>query len=153
MSRPDAYQWSALELQSAMRSPARLLLPAIFLVAGMWVGTTSPAPAQEATRTELRRTDLSGAPGMEVVLSISELKPGDELPAHFHHGVEAGYVLSGGMVKPADKPAYELATGASLMNIRDVMHGGFKVVGDRTVKLLTVHVVDKGKPLYDVTKK
>jgi len=40
-----------------------------------------------------------------------------------------------------------------LMNIRDVMHGGFKVVGDRTVKLLTVHVVDKGKPLYDVTKK
>ena len=35
--------------------------------------------AQESTRTELRRTDLSGAPGMEVVMSISELKPGDEL--------------------------------------------------------------------------
>lgn len=25
----------------------------------------------------------------------------------------------------------------------------FKVVGDKTVELLTVHIVDKGKPLYD----
>jgi hypothetical protein len=24
-----------------------------------------------------------------------------------------------------------------------------KLVGDKTVKLVTVHVVDKGKPLYD----
>jgi quercetin dioxygenase-like cupin family protein len=136
-----------------MKISNRSLLPALTLVASTLLGVVCPASAQESTRTELRRTDLSGAPGMEVVLSISELKPGDELPAHFHHGVEAGYVLAGGMVKPADKPAYELVTGASLMNIRDVVHGGFKVVGDKTVKLLTVHVVDKGKPLYDASKK
>jgi len=112
-----------------------------------------PASAQEANRTELRRTDLSGAPGMEVVLSITELKPGDELPAHFHHGVEAGYVLAGGMVQPPGKPAYEIATGSSVMNLRDVFHGGFKVVGEKTIKLLTVHVVDKGQPLYDESRK
>jgi hypothetical protein len=39
------------------------------------------------------------------------------------------------------------------MNLRDVAHGGFKVVGDKTIKLLTVHIVDKGKPLYDPVKK
>jgi len=25
----------------------------------------------------------------------------------------------------------------------------YKVVGDKTIKLLTVHIVDKGKPLYE----
>jgi quercetin dioxygenase-like cupin family protein len=106
-----------------------------------------------AARKELRRVDLSGAPGMEVVLSISELKPGDEIAAHFHHGVEAGYVLEGGMVEAPGQPTFELVTGSPIMNLRDVRHAGYKVVGDRTIKLLTVHIVDKGKPLYDwVTK-
>jgi hypothetical protein len=35
------------------------------------------------------------------------------------------------------------------MNARDVPHGAYKVVGDTPLKLLTVHIVDKGKPLYD----
>jgi hypothetical protein len=35
------------------------------------------------------------------------------------------------------------------MNLRDIPHAGFKVVGNTPIKLLTVHVVDKGKPLYD----
>lgn len=128
------------------------LIPALCLATVALCGAAA-ASAQETNRTELRRTDLSGAPGMEVVLSITELKPGDEIPAHFHHGVEAGYVLAGGMVQPPGKPAYEIATGSSVMNLRDVSHGGFKVVGNRTIKLLTVHVVDKGKPLYDESKK
>ncbi len=50
-------------------------------------------------RTELRREDLSGAPGMEVVVSLATLAPGDEMPSHFHHGIETGYVLRGGMVE------------------------------------------------------
>jgi hypothetical protein len=39
------------------------------------------------------------------------------------------------------------------MALRDVEHGGFTVVGDKTIKLVTVHIVDKGKPLYDYVKK
>lgn len=112
-----------------------------------------PASAQDTTeRMELRRTDLAGAPGMEVVLSITELKPGDVVSAHFHHGVETGYVLAGGMVKAAGKPAIAFKTGETLMNLRGDVHGGFTVVGDKTIKLLTFHVVDKGKPLYDSIK-
>ena len=111
---------------------------------------TSSVTAQEAgIRTELRRADLSGAPGMEVVLSITELKPGSGITAHIHHGIEAGYVLEGGMIQSPGQAPTALATGASIMNLRDIAHGGFKVVGDKTIKLVTVHIVDKGKPLYD----
>jgi hypothetical protein len=45
-----------------------------------------------------------------------------------------------------------LATGAPILNLRDVPHGGFKVVGPGTLKLFTTHIVDKGKPLYDWVK-
>jgi quercetin dioxygenase-like cupin family protein len=89
---------------------------------------------------------------MEVVLSLCEFKPGDVLPTHFHHGVEAGYVVEGGMVEVPGKTAVAIPTGAPFMNLRDVPHG-FKVVGDRTIKIVTAHIVDKGKPLYDVGKK
>lgn len=116
--------------------------------------TAAPVlPQDSAGRKELRRVDLSGAPGMEVVLSLSEYKPGDELPAHFHHGVEAGYVVEGGMVEVPGKPAFAIPSGAPIMNLRDVPHAGFKIVGDKTVKLITVHIVDKGKPMYDWVKK
>jgi hypothetical protein len=63
------------------------------------------AQAQDSPqRKELRRVDLSGATGMEVISSISEFKPGDELPRHLHHGVEAGYVVQGAMVQNPGQP-------------------------------------------------
>jgi quercetin dioxygenase-like cupin family protein len=117
------------------------------------VAAASASAQDSGARTELRRVDLSGAPGMEVVLSISELKPGDEIAAHFHHGVETGYVLEGGMVEVPGQPAFAIVTGTPIMNLRDALHAGYKVVGDKTIKLLTVHIVDKDKPLYDWAKK
>lgn len=120
----------------------------------LMAATAAPTWGQDsAGRKELRRVDLSGAPGMEVVLSLSEYKPGDEIPAHIHHGIETGYVVEGGMVEVPGKPAFAIPTGAPIMNLRDAPHAGFKIVGDKTVKLLTVHIVDKGKPLYDWVKK
>jgi quercetin dioxygenase-like cupin family protein len=134
-----------------MRSIQNVLSPAVFVV--IVAASTSVWAQDTAARKELRRVDLSGAHGMEVVLSISEYKPGDELPAHFHHGIEAGYVVEGGMVEVPGKPAFAVRTGAPIMNLRDIPHAGFKIVGDKTIRLLTVHIVDKGKPLYDSVKK
>ena len=57
------------------------------------------------------------------------------------------------MVQMPGKPASALPTGAPIMNLRDVPHGGWTVAGDKTIKLLTVHIVDKGKPMYDWIKK
>jgi quercetin dioxygenase-like cupin family protein len=104
-------------------------------------------------RKELKRADLSGAPGMEVVLSVVEFKPGEKLSLHIHHGIEAGYVLEGGMVEAPGKPPSALPTGAPIMIPRDAQHGEWTVVGDKTIKLFTVHIIDKGKPLFDWVKK
>jgi quercetin dioxygenase-like cupin family protein len=103
-------------------------------------------------RKELKRSDLSGT-NMEVVMSTADYAPGDVIPRHIHHGEEAFYVLQGATVETPDGKKIELATGSGGINKRDVPHAGFKVVGDKTLKLLTVHIVDKGKPLYDAPPK
>ena len=111
------------------------------------------ALAQDSpARKELKRVDLDGVPGMEVVSSITEYKPGEAVAAHLHHGVEAGYVVQGAMIQLPGKEPTMLPTGAAVLNLRGVMHGGFTIVGDTSLKLFTVHIVDNGKPLYDVKK-
>jgi quercetin dioxygenase-like cupin family protein len=105
-----------------------------------------------AQRVEQRRADLTGAPGMEVINSVAEYKKGESIELHFHHGIEAGYVVQGSMVQSPGREPMMLPTGANLLNLRDVKHGGFTVVGDTPLKLFTVHIVDKGKPLYDYSK-
>ena len=89
---------------------------------------------------------------MEVIASVAEYKNGEGIDLHFHHGVEAAYVVQGASVQAPGKDPMMLPTGATLLNLRDVKHGGFKIVGDTPLKLFTVHVVDKGKPLYDYSK-
>jgi quercetin dioxygenase-like cupin family protein len=109
-----------------------------------------PAMAQDGmTRTILNRADLAGAPGMEVISSILEVKPGATVPRHFHNGIETGTVLEGGLIQLPGKEPQMLATGAPFWYLPGVFHGGFKVVGDKALKLHTVHVVDKTKPLFD----
>ncbi len=120
------------------------------------LGVASTLVAQTLTdspqRVEHKRADLSGAPGMEVIASIGEYKPGDGIGLHLHHGIEAAYVIQGALVQAPGRDPSPLPTGASVLNLRDVKHGGFKVVGDTSLKLFTVHIVDKGKPLYDYGK-
>ncbi len=121
---------------------------ACVLFAGLLSASAQDSPA----RSEMRRADLSGAPGMEVISSTLEFKPGDEVQRHTHHGVESGYILQGAKVQYPGKEPVAIETGAPILNLRDVIHGGYKVVGDKSLKLFTVHIVDKGKPLYDYVK-
>ena len=109
---------------------------------------TSALALDSPGRKEQTRADLTGT-NMEVITSLTELKPGDLLPRHIHHGEEAAYVLEGGTIETPDGKKVDFPAGRSVINKRDVPHGGFKVVGDKTIKLVTVHIVDKGKPLYD----
>jgi quercetin dioxygenase-like cupin family protein len=121
---------------------------ALFVV-GVGSALGAEATGDSPQRVEQKRTDLTGAPGMEVIASIAEYKPGETVVSHVHHGVEAAYVIQGASVQLPGKEPTKLATGSTLMNLRDVKHGGFTVVGDTSLKLFTVHIVDKGKPLYD----
>jgi quercetin dioxygenase-like cupin family protein len=124
------------------------------IAAGAAVALVNLAHAQDSPqRKELKRADLGGTTNMEVILSTAEYKPGESIPRHIHHGVEAFYVLQGATVETPDGKKIQLTTGTGNMNLRDVPHAGFKVVGDTPLKLLTVHIVDKGAPLYDAPPK
>jgi mannose-6-phosphate isomerase-like protein (cupin superfamily) len=102
-------------------------------------------------RKELKRSDLTGT-NMEVITSIQEMKPGDVGVLHIHHGEEAFYVIEGATVETPDGKQMEIPTGTAGINRRDVPHGALKVVGDKPFKFVTVHIVDKGAPLYDKPK-
>ncbi|HUN92603.1 MAG TPA: cupin domain-containing protein [Burkholderiaceae bacterium] len=129
---------------------ARTLVGTLIFGSGIATGLVAHALMTDSPqRVEQKRADLSGAPGMEVIESTAEYKPGELVAKHLHHGIEAAFVVQGAMIQLPGKEPTMLATGTPIMNLRDVAHGGFKVVGDTSLKLFTVHVVDKGKPLYD----
>lgn len=134
-----------------MRKPiiVRTLTCLLLFGAGVATGLVAQTLGDSPQRVELKRTDLSGAPNMEVIASTGEYKPGEGIDLHFHHGIEVAYVLQGASIQLPGKAPAALATGTTLLNLRDIKHGGFKVVGETPLKLFTVHVVDKGKPLYD----
>ncbi len=129
----------------ALRSIA-ILLPVCALLAPVRADTERTDLPQ---RQELRRADLAASPDMEVITSVSEIRKGETIARHSHHGVETGYVLQGSMVQLPGQAPTMMQTGSSFINARDVPHAGFTVVGDQPLRLLTVHVVDRGKPLYE----
>jgi quercetin dioxygenase-like cupin family protein len=125
------------------------MIKQLALVALIGLGLTFSAAAQTPTskRTELTKGDLTGT-NMEIVVGIVEVPPGAAGVLHTHPGEEAYYVLEGTTMETPDGKPVTLATGASMINVRDVPHGAFKVTGDKPLKLLTVHIVDKGKPMF-----
>lgn len=108
---------------------------------------TPAAGAQEIRRTELGRAPVSGDDSREIVTQLVEFPPGATSPRHFHNGEESFYVLEGGTVQTPGKEPKERLPGEHGINQRGVPHAGYTVVGDRTIKILSVYVVDKGKPL------
>ncbi len=106
---------------------------------------TTAAIAQ-TNRTELKKADLTGT-DMEVIVAVVEVPPGNSLARHSHNGEEAVYVLEGATLLLPDGTERLFPTGAAVINMRDIPHAGFKVGGDKPLKMLTVHIVDKGKPL------
>ena len=119
---------------------------------GLAAGLTAQTLTDFPQRKEQKRTDLTGAPNMEVIASNVEIKPGESSNLHVHHGVEAFHVLQGAAIQAPGKEPSALPTGLTSLNLRDVRHGAFKVLGETPLKLLTIHIVDKDKPLYDYVK-
>ena len=94
----------------------------------------SAAHAQDyAGRKELKRSDLTGT-NMKVIVSISETKPGETLPRHIHNGEEAFYALDDTTIELPDGKQMPVKAGNAGISVRDVPHGGVKVVGDKALK-------------------
>lgn len=121
--------------------------PVLAILLGTFVIAPSTKAQENLKRNELSRTDLAVGPDMEVITSTLEAMPGAFLPRHTHPGVESVYILQGGWIQPLKGDKVEMVTGGSVAYARDVPHAGFTVVGDRPIKLLNIHVVDKGKPV------
>lgn len=117
-----------------------------FAAALLIVSTASTALADEPKRTVLKRADLTGT-NMEIIVSTLEIPPGNTIAKHTHPGEEAVYVLEGATLQFPDGREVSRPAGEAGVNVRDVPHAGYKVIGDKPLKLLTVHIVDKGKPM------
>ena len=89
---------------------------------------------------------------MDVIVTVVEVPPGESLGRHTHPGEEAVYVLEGATLSLPDGKEIPFPTGAATLNARVYLTAGFKVVGDKTLKMLTVHIVDKGKPVTEFVK-
>jgi quercetin dioxygenase-like cupin family protein len=123
----------------------------LFALIGLGMIVSVAAQAQSSKRTELTKGDLTGT-NMEIVVGIVEVPPGASGVLHTHPGEEAYYVIDGATAESPDGKPVKFETGVAKINVRDVPHGAFKVTGDKTLKLLTVHIVDKGKPMMNVVK-
>lgn len=98
-------------------------------------------------RTELYRVPINSSAPQDMIVSTAEYAPNATLVRHFHRGIEAAYVVQGAQIQ-TPKGMMTLSTGQSVVHLRDVLHGGFQVIGDTPLKLFMVHVVDQGQPLY-----
>ena len=137
-----------MKMSNAIAASAGAVLFSLGLATGLTAQTLTDSPQ----RKEQKRTDFTGTPNMEVIASIVEIKPGESSNLHVHHGVEAFHVLQGAAIQAPGQEPSALPTGLTSLNLRDIKHGAFKVLGDTSLKLLTVHIVDKDKPLYDYVK-
>jgi quercetin dioxygenase-like cupin family protein len=123
------------------------VLSSVFVVCALLCMPVAVTQAQEVKRTELKRSDLTGT-NMEIIVTMMEAPPGSIVPRHFHYGEETFYVLEGATIEIPGQPQRQLASASSGIVPREMPHSGYKVVGDKTLKVLTVHTVDKGKPLF-----
>jgi quercetin dioxygenase-like cupin family protein len=105
------------------------------------------ALAQQAAikRTALQKTEFPD--GFVSVSAIAEIPAGGAAGRHSHPGVELGYILEGeGDLIVDGKPPQHLKAGESYQIPLGVIHDA-KVPGDKPLKILTVYIVDKTKPL------
>lgn len=128
-----------------------LVLAAIFGITIQY-NIQAQAANEGRSRFETNRASIPEAPNIEVIVSTAEFKPGEFMKWHYHHGVEVIYVIQGAKVQLSEKANTIFKTGTTLMIPKGVRHEGFKVIGDTSLKLFLVHIVENGKPLFDQEK-
>jgi quercetin dioxygenase-like cupin family protein len=101
-----------------------------------------------SVRIELKRSDLTGKQ-MDIIVNLFEVPPGTTVARHIHPGEEVVYVLEGGTLEQPDGKLISFETGMAIIYPRDIPHAGAKVVGDKSLKMLNVFIVDKGKPVTE----
>ena len=98
---------------------------------------------QGIKRTPLGMMDFP--PGYQTIMGLAEIAPGLCAGRHTHPGIETSYILEGqGVSKVEGKPDQPYKAGDPIQIPAGVPHDG--CAGAAGLKILTVHVVEKGKP-------
>ena len=120
------------------------------LLLGLLVVAFACAGAALAQQGGIKRTPLQKVEfpdGYVSVSGIAEIPAGGSAGRHTHPGVELGYIMEGEADLILDgKPAQHLKAGDSYQIPMGAIHDA-KVSGDKPLKVLTVYIVDKSKPL------
>jgi len=123
-------------------TPARKIIAATCIVLPAFL---VPALAQQGiNRTPLGTMDFP--PGYQTVMGFAEIAAGKCGGRHTHPGIETSYILEGeGVSKVDGRPDRQVKAGDAIQIPANVPHDGCAT--SRAVKVLTVHVIEKGKPL------
>jgi quercetin dioxygenase-like cupin family protein len=135
-----------------MKTNLKLAIATVFGVALGVAGTQGLYAQQEIKRNVLQHADLTGTPATEVYMTVIDAPAGSSFAPHVHHGDEFTYVMEGAIdLDVAGQPSKTVKAGDTIHVTRETVHGG-KVAGASPLKLLAIHIVDKGKPLVDPVK-
>lgn len=101
-------------MNSVMKFSA-VILPAMFLAAcGETPDVSAPEPhhAPPPGSNEMLRAPITGADGLEVIISDVVIPPNTTVPRHYHPGEEFLYVIEGSAIQVEEgKPDRELKAG------------------------------------------
>lgn len=84
-----------------------------------------------------------------VITSLTTFKAGERIPAHYHHGIETAYVIQGAELLADNGGISKMETGETIFDIQNKIHGGVTIGAKSELRLFTVHIVDRNKPLYN----
>jgi quercetin dioxygenase-like cupin family protein len=118
-------------------------------------GAPSPTPvapmAPAGTTSGVERHTLQNVnfpDGYTTIQSYNIISPGATVARHTHPGIEVGYIIEGeGDFFVAGEPAKHLKPGDSFVNPAGVPHYAKNAFADKPLKILSIYVVDKSKPL------
>ena len=128
----------------------RIVLCTALIMLGMALSLNAqpqPSPVQPSPikRTILQRADVPGT-NLEIIYATVEIAPGFKAGRHNHPGVVIGHVVEGDFWFHMDgQPERVLHAGDSVAFPDRAIHN--EGATDKPVKLYSVYVVEKGKPL------
>lgn len=103
-------------------------------------------------RTMMQRTDLQGPEPKECLLGSAEIPSGSSSGKHYHHGIEAGYIVEGeAEILVEGEAPKRVKTGESFLIPARRPHDA-RNTGSGPVKVIATYVVEKGKPLAEPVK-
>jgi quercetin dioxygenase-like cupin family protein len=138
-----------LSKQSVLKGVAILTFGAVL---GVGLDRLVTAQAELFKRTPLQKVDDPGAANYDVVMGSADVLPGGTSGMHWHHGLEASYVIDGEIVVQVEGQPDRTVKAGEPFKIDPTKHHNAINKSSKPTKILAVYIVEKGKPLAEAVK-